>query len=116
MSEQRNERANILLGELLVLNGLLFNVWVLTALFSPGGELGALEKTIIWTVDGLFILSGLLIIVFRKNLDFSNLAILAVTLILCLVAAEAYLRLTDKERPVFEVAMENPNRTGSFRL
>ena len=59
---------------------------------------------------------GALFIYFRKKIKFINLVVLFGTLVLCSFLAETFLRLTEKKQPQLKIAMENPNRTGSYKL
>ncbi|NOZ26110.1 MAG: hypothetical protein GXO94_08505 [Nitrospirae bacterium] len=108
------ERTAVAGGYLFVAVGIVLNEWLLASLFSSDGNLRLLSRIIIWAFDILSIGAGLALIYFGRTRQLKNLLILVVTLIICAVLAEAFLRLLEP-KPVEGLYLELSD-SGSYRL
>src|SRR3990172_6114941 len=55
-------------GLLFIVGGILFNEWLLAALFSTDGIIATSHRIIIWFVDVGLVSAGILLILFRRSL------------------------------------------------
>ena len=105
----------LFLGIIFILVGLFLNEWILAALFSSDGILLISQRIIIWVFDLTMILIGTYFIFYRQSIQPLNLLLFSVTCILCLIGAEIFLRIIEKDNK-FVVFRENPSGKGSYRL
>ena len=111
----RKERSMLLVGILLVVAGVIANKWLLAAIFSPDGNINAWKMFLIDIFDIMCVISGSLIIFFRKKVNWSELTLFFVSSVVCIVILEFGLTLVGSKTE-FKVFRENPNGTGSYRL
>lgn len=88
------------LGITLIIIGVLCNEWILAYLFSDG-EIETLSKrVIIWIFNAIFIISGLLIIKYRKKtffISYTNILLVFFSIIVSLLVCEFLFRVFHPE-------------------
>ncbi len=62
------EKIIVIIGCVFILSGLIMNEWTLAALFSSDGVIAVSHKIIIWIVDLGLIVTGLMLIIFKRSL------------------------------------------------
>lgn len=96
--------------------GLFFNEANVRRIISPDG-LPLPAKFVVWTVEFFLVALGVVLIVLRRRRDLvKNIFILLITLILCLVFMELFLRAGDRKVEKLKLMRVNSFGTGSFRL
>lgn len=93
------------IGMLLIATGIICNVWVFAALFSPDGVLEPYTKLKIWFIDLLLISIGFLLIWYRKRISFPsriNLVFLVLLILISLVIGEIFIRVFYPEKSPYE--------------
>ena len=99
-NNKKRERVITLIGIFFILAGLICNHWLVAKLFSLDGELDFSLKVSIFIFDLFFVFFGLLLVILRKKKDLAvNILLLFFTIILCLITAEIFLRISDKPNP-----------------
>ena len=90
------KKYNFILGLLLIATGLLFNEWLLTAIFSSDGELAPRSVVIIWLFDVGVVIIGLVLAISRSFVTLFNLFVgLGVTTLLLYGAERLFYRLNQ---------------------
>lgn len=84
------------IGFLFIATGIICNVWVLAALFSPDGALESGTKLKIWFINLLLVSIGFLLIWYRKRISLPsriNLVFLVFLILISLIIGEIFMRV-----------------------
>ncbi len=84
------------IGVLLILIGVVSNVWVLEKLFAQYGGIDSLGfRIIIWVFDLLMVTLGFVLVWFRKSIQLRNIALSVATVAIMLIALELLMIITE---------------------
>jgi len=97
------------LGLLLIATGILLNEWLLTAIFSPDGQLDPRNVVIIWVFDISLVSIGLVLVISRSFTTLFNFFVgLGITALLFYGAERLFYRLNRPEPTVGNAAPAPP--------
>lgn len=100
------EKIIVIIGCVFILSGLIMNEWILAALFSSDGVIAVSHKIIIWIADLGLIVTGLMLIIFKRSLTKETLLIIT-----GLIFTLAGILFIEKVIPILmDTPMSNENR------
>lgn len=80
----------LIAGILFISAGIACNEWTLASLFSSDGVIATSHRIIIWVVDVVFAVIGLILFIYKRSLKIHNLLLLAFSIFFCIISLLAF--------------------------